>query len=396
MIRLIPKTRRGVWAWGCAAWLAVAGVAWLVAPYGLAANWPISVGDNLVGFVPDEDAILIVRHPDLTATVPQPDLERRLNRLDLRTGEVRKLLAFPDNFVCSELLASGRWLAIYRFGSDGNRVLLYEIATGRRVDLPSTTGTTLPSFIESPSGRYLAFRDETDGLRVIDLSLEPPKQVGVVPVRPGYMAFLANQFGVDDRGRAFAVTKDLSGPDDIDAIASYDAPKAEWRELRRLEPDESVNYLSIREGGEFLLGVRSKAGDRVETIDGESGRILGNHPDVGQSSVMRTFDADPLRNWLNEWVPMLGIDPYSERVAFQSNSGKWVTVKRVPRQGMADSFTTLESDDDHPYLVVADEDGVQVWNDPPRRSTRWLAGAWIGLSLLLVCLAIWRCKATRD
>ena len=108
MFRLMPKTRRGVWAWGFAAWLAVAGVAWLVAPYGLSAAWPISVGDNLIGFVPGEDAILIVRHPDTAGPGPDGNLDRLLNRLDLRTGEVRKLLAFPDNFVCSELLASGR------------------------------------------------------------------------------------------------------------------------------------------------------------------------------------------------------------------------------------------------------------------------------------------------
>jgi hypothetical protein len=104
----MPRTSRGLWVLALAVRGIIAALVRPVAPCATRATWPVSVGDNLICYVTDEATVLGARHPDLTSAVPEPDLERRLNRLDLRTGEVRTLLRFPDNFVCSVLLAGGR------------------------------------------------------------------------------------------------------------------------------------------------------------------------------------------------------------------------------------------------------------------------------------------------
>ncbi len=256
--------------------------------------------------------------------------------------------------------------------------------------MPSSTGATLPAFTESPSGRYLAYRD-ADNLRVVDLSLDRPAPVANIPPRPGFVTFESDQFDLDDQGRVFAVMEELSGPKAIQAVATFIPSTPGWQEIRRLKADENTNYLVTQEGGKLLLGVRSKAGDRVETLDPETGRPLDTRPDDDESpGVRHNFEADPLRDWLAKKAPWLGIAPYREEVAFRSKSGAYVTVKQCARGALADSFTSLNSDDDHPYLVVADEDGVQVWDDPPAKSVCWIAKAWLGSALLLATLATWR------
>jgi hypothetical protein len=389
-MRLRPKTRLGIWATVLALWVALGAIAWWAAPYRLVAAWPTTVGGELIDFLPGEEAILVVRHPDFTGPTPDPDPLRRLNRLDLRTGEVRELLALRENMTCSRLLAGGRWLAIYCYGDVANHVLLYEVATGRQVELPTGTGTKLAGFTESPSGQYLAYRDGSDGLRIVDLSLDRPTQIGTVPDRPGFMTIYGGGFGIDDRGRVFALTRDSSGASDLDAVSRYDGPTTGWREFCRFAPGEIVEYVVARNGGVFLACVRSRDVYRVETHDCDDGRHLGTaSPDGEPVGIVKPVDTDPLREWLSNKLPGLKIAPYVERISLRSRSGTWVTVKSSAREAITDSFSSLESDDDHPYLVVADEDGVQVWNDPPRRSTRWLAG-WLGSGGLLMLVAWWR------
>ncbi|MFO0807659.1 MAG: hypothetical protein U0746_03465 [Gemmataceae bacterium] len=399
-MRLLPETRRGTWVLAGGLWFVVASWAWWVAPYRLRAHWPASAGIGLIGWLPDGDALLTLHEPAGDGTAPTC----YVHRLEVNTGEVRDVAVLPYSVGSSRLSPDGRWLALRCHGGDKHTALLLEVATGRQTVMSETSGVspTLEEFQQfsfAPDGQRLVYNsgDLEDG-RVWVWDLPAGKLAGVVDGPPtgakGLSPYADVAAGRDAMARR--VSRSLLLGHDVEAVFIRGYADTDWRHLCDLTDIRLRGFVGFTDAGEvFTLRGEGRGNYRRNVFNPATGRLLRSDEEYGLPSVERMTPSGAISRWVNDYVFRQVFDRRVETITLNDPyAGTPIaTLKSTFRQNTGQPWRYVAPEDGCPFVAVADEeDGIEVWDAPPRQSWRWLAAAWAGTGLIVAAVARWRTR----
>lgn len=393
MLRIL-KSRKSTWLFASSVWLLCLPICWQGAPYRLLQEWPAKAGKHLIGFLPGEDALLAVYLPFWQLNPPEDDRIRMLNRLDLKTGEIRELFRVEEHFQYSPLLADGRWLAIYCKDAKNNPLIFIEVATGRQLEFQIARYNYPYAFTGSPSGQYLAVQDGYKKLLIFDLAGEIPKIIDQILIPKELGPGPGQGFDIDDRGNITIACGRLPGKLGPSQIARFQGD-SKWKILYEAKDDESIASIFRDRFGKLLIDVRTPGSASSRVIDPENGLEYDKSGVTTKPDAVVIFERDPLRQWIGARFPKLGISTTHRQLKYTPLSGRSYTLASSLLQRTYKDTQHVETLSNPSFIAVADDYGVHLFDNPPRKSLPWFALLWLACGLPIFGIVYLRDRAIR-